>query len=894
MVENIPRPSAERQTTSKRQRLLIILLVWTVIGALGTIAAWSGVGRVIDQAGYDAALRLLPDPERNADILIVGIDEQSVEAVGRWPWSRDIIADGLIDLKALGARHLVLDIIFPDASPATVDPDQLGEQFADLLSGISGDLGSLAQAIEAEQIGTAGTARALGQLGRGIERLAAPDGFLSEALIDRDEYLGNTISAVGSTVVAVTWDPDASTGGTADVPSGVVEPELSSDGDEAIERVGAVTTAIAPIQRGAAALGFVNARIDSDGVNRRADLFVASGESVIPSLGVAPLLLDGYTEFTVSNGVLQMDGPGAPRTVPLAEDGSLLLRWHRGQFEEGFDTLSFVALIALQDLYDQIVGLLRQMEQAGYLAALPGGERLFVAHEEAQQRRAEMVRTGREGLLSEYVPRVQTFLSDVRRTFAEESEQTLLSIVDEQPESEALEQIRTDITDVFSSGRSLVAEYTQLRERLERTVADQTVFMGFTAASTTDIGVTPFEEEYVNIGLHATVLRTLRSGDALDRLPQLYGLIAFLAGMALLILVIELLPPRPATIIGFSLVVVQLLAVAVVFLTARVYVPLVASAVITFVVFSLLTALSYVMNERDKRQIRLAFEHYLAPAVINELLGDPKKLNVGGESRVLTAIFTDIEQFATAISRLEPAAVVELLGEYLNEMTRPVLDGRGTIDKYEGDAIVAFFGAPLDDPDHARHACEAAIRMRRLEPVLNDRLVRTGLTQVPLRTRIGVHTGPMTVGNLGTEARLDYTVIGPEVNLASRLEHVNKQYGTYTIISEETFQAAGEGLLVRRMDRVRVVGIDRPVRLYELLGYADDSTAALREALDLFASGLGSFEQREWKSALARFETVLKIYPTDGPAKLFAARCKRFLKQPVRESWDGVITLTQK
>ncbi|MFW5684720.1 MAG: adenylate/guanylate cyclase domain-containing protein, partial [Spirochaetota bacterium] len=497
-------------------------------------------------------------------------------------------------------------------------------------------------------------------------------------------------------------------------------------------------------------------------------------------------------------------------------------------------------------------------------------------------------------LLAQYTPRIETFLSDIAGIVSEESEERLLAVLNEQPESESRERVRAQIVDIFGATGELVDRYTTTRTRLEEALEDATVLVGFTAASTTDLGVTPFEEEYLNVGMHATLLRTLRSGSFLDELPQLTGLLVFLLSIVILVLVVELLSPRVATIFGLTIVLVQITGSWLAIRTTGMYVPLAASSILTFVAFALVTAITYIMSERDKREIRLAFEHYLAPSVINALLEDPNRLHVGGEERRLTAMFTDVANFSTAVDRLEPPSVVTLLGEYLSEMTAPILETNGTIDKYEGDAIVAFFGAPLEDAYHARHACRAALAMRRLEPVLNDRLVRAEMTPLPLRTRVGIHTGTMTVGNLGTPERLDYTIIGPEVNLASRLENVNKQYGTWTIISEETYREAGEGFLVRQMDRVRVVGIDRPVRLYELLGATSESTAAQREALELFSQGLALFEAREWDRARSLFETVLRIFPTDGPARLFVDRCELFARDGVRESWDGVISLTEK
>jgi adenylate cyclase len=614
----------------------------------------------------------------------------------------------------------------------------------------------------------------------------------------------------------------------------------------------------------------------------------------LPGLGIAPLVLDGFDQFTVSPEEITLSRGQEQRTIDRAPDGSILIRWHRGQLEEGFEVLSYRAVVEMWNATNEMVTLLRAMERAGYLSVLPGGPTLFVPLEEAQSLRREMVATGNPSLMALYGPRMETFVSDAGRILSEESEQIILGIIDEGPQSEQTQAIRDEVISSFAAARVHYEDLVAIRSTLTDAVAGSTVFLGFTAASTTDIGVTPFEEEYLNIGMHAAVLSTVLSESELDSLPQSWGAYLFLAAIALITLLVLFFPPRTSIVVGLTVILLQVGGAVVLFLLLSLYLPFASSGIMSFVAFALLTALSYVLSERDKQQIRLAFEHYLAPDIISELLEDPQKLDVGGESRVMTAMFTDVEQFASAIDKLPPQSVVELLGEYLKEMTGPILDERGTIDKYEGDAIVAFFGAPLDDTLHARHACDAAVKMRQLEPTMNDRLVRSGVTSVPLRTRMGIHTGPMTVGNLGTEDRLDYTIIGAEVNLASRLEHVNKQYGTYLIISDETYRAAGEGLLVRKMDRVRVVGIDRPVRLYELLGHAGDSTSALREALDLFEDGLVAFESREWEAARDHFKTVLRIYPQDGPAKVMIERCDRFLLDPPRESWDGITNLTEK
>ena len=896
--------STPRETLRGGLRIAACILV----AAVGAALLLSDSGSRLELRAFDAALNTLPEPETDDGIVIVGIDDQAVNLVGNWPWGRDLIGDGLITMRSLGASQIVLDIEYPDASPVVVD----AEQFQGDVDAVFGTLGSnlmaLADAIGSGQLPAESGARFLSDLGAELQTDTTRRDRLAATIIDRDTYLGNSLAAIGTSIVPFSWRPEEGDESFSLPPwLSTVDVQIAENLSPAeaqnssrnrtprgVPTAGSLVTAIPQIGSRAAASGFVNTVIDPDGVKRRSNLLIQSGDSYLPAIGLVPLMLDGYTDIRVTENEYLISSEDDTLRLRRAADGSVLFRWHRGQIQDGFQTISYARIIELDTLLLDIEFNLRLMQDAGYLNVLDPDGQFFAAFEAAEQIRAEMTSTGDTRLMDQYRPRIETFVSDAARVAAEDSQALLLDLVNQQPASDALDRIREQIVTVFESTRGLIDRYAAIREGLEAVLDDAVVFVGFTATSTSDLGVTPFEEQYLNVGAHATLLRTLRNESGLDSLPGWFGLLVFLVTMVALALTVELLSPRLATGIGLLLVVGQVIILLAVFRASGLYLPLATSSVLTFVAFALVTALTYVMSERDKREIRQAFEHYLAPSVINALLDDPERLNVGGEDREMTAIFTDVEGFSQIVDRLEPQSVVALLGDYLSAMTDPILETGGTIDKYEGDAIVAFFGAPLDDPQHPRHAVDAAIAMRRLEPVLNDRIVRAGRTPVPLRTRIGVHTGHMTVGNLGTPERLDYTIIGSEVNVASRLEGVNKQYGTLSMISEETYRGAGEGLLVRRLDRVRVLGIDRPVRLYELLGYADDSTSALRESLALFEEGLDAFEQRDWVRARELFVTVRRIYPTDGPADLFIARCDEFIGNGVRESWDGVISLTEK
>ena len=290
--------------------------------------------------------------------------------------------------------------------------------------------------------------------------------------------------------------------------------------------------------------------------------------------------------------------------------------------------------------------------------------------------------------------------------------------------------------------------------------------------------------------------------------------------------------------------------------------------------------------------LRKAFSTYLSEEVVEEIVSDPTKLQLGGTERHMTALFTDIKNFSGVAESLAPEELVELLNYYLSTMSDVILEHKGTIDKYVGDAIISFFGAPLELSDHALRACNAAILMKRLEEELNSRLAKKGMPS--LITRIGINTGEMIVGNMGTQKKMNYTIISNAVNLASRLEGVNKQYGTQILTSEDTVKETGSTLLTRRLDRIRVVGINEPVRIYEILETSAEAPAASRELAGLFHSAHDLFEERDWKNADSAFQQVLKISPNDGPTRLYRARCKQYLQSPPPNNWDGVVNITEK
>jgi adenylate cyclase len=379
----------------------------------------------------------------------------------------------------------------------------------------------------------------------------------------------------------------------------------------------------------------------------------------------------------------------------------------------------------------------------------------------------------------------------------------------------------------------------------------------------------------------------------ITNIPRPWQVLFTLVFVFLFFLVSGNFSPVPRTVSGF---IVTLLAAAGSVLLLR-YTGIFFNPLST--IFAMVTAIilreiiSYAGSEREKQFIRKAFSTYVSDDVVKEIIQDPSRLQLGGTKRHMTAIFTDVQGFSTISEKLDPESLVSLLNRYLTFMSDAILEEKGTIDKYEGDAIIAFFGAPMPLPDHALRACESAIAMRRIEARLNKTIMEEKLSPSPLLTRIGINTGDMVAGNMGTGNKMNYTIMGNAVNLAARLEGVNKQYGTWILASDDTVRETEGRILTRRLDRVRVVGINEPVRLHELLEMSDTATSEQRKLVDIFHQALDSFESRKWKEALQGFEEANSI-ENGGPSAVYLRRCKAYANNPPPDEWDGVTNMTEK
>ena len=427
---------------------------------------------------------------------------------------------------------------------------------------------------------------------------------------------------------------------------------------------------------------------------------------------------------------------------------------------------------------------------------------------------------------------------------------------------------------------------------LKDLIAGKIVLVGDTSEVSHDYFPTPLGAGTYGVEIIGATIDTLQRNAPLHLAPQ--WLEAVIAFMLMGGLIATAFVPRPGMRIAIAAAEFAMWFGAAIALYWYFGVIVSMSYVMIAGTLSFLTVnLRYYLQERNQKAlIRDAFGQYLSPKVVSILVQDPTRLSLGGERRDMTAFFSDLAGFSTISEQLSPEGLVALLNEYLTSMCDIIAEYDGTVDKFEGDAIIAFWGAPLDQPDHARLGCLATIDMQRYMLVYRKRLMERG--QPLLNMRVGLNTGAMLVGNLGSKQRMDYTIMGDAVNLAARLEGANKQYRTYTMISEHTYRHVQDVVDVRELDRIRVVGKREAVTVYELLERKGYLPASMQELIVIYQRGLHSYRGGDFRAALAHFERAHALDARDGPTETYIARCIRYIDAPPASDWDGVFELASK
>lgn len=443
----------------------------------------------------------------------------------------------------------------------------------------------------------------------------------------------------------------------------------------------------------------------------------------------------------------------------------------------------------------------------------------------------------------------------------------------------------------LSASEILFALDQEELEDLSFIVEDKIVLIGEVAEVAHDEFETPVGNVYGVEIIANTITSILRNGplQAASFLVEAFVAIMMLA-LFLGTRVIQ--DPLPRNAVSVGILAFYILLVTGLYVTAGVVLSMSYIVIASVFAIAIINARFYLTEMGQKTQIRNAFGQYLSPRVVADLVKDPGKLMLGGEEREMSAFFSDIASFSTLSEEMTPTELVNLLNEYLTDMCNIIIATEGTIDKFEGDAIIAFWGAPTLQEDHAVRACLAAIDMQKRLGPLRQRWAEEGKPQ--LSVRMGVNSGPMVVGNMGSAQRMNYTIIGDAVNLAARLEGANKAYGSRIMISETTYRMCKDEIDVRELDTIRVVGKHEPVTVYEVLERKGETTGLVADLIHQFEKALGLYKGREFEAARDAFRLCTSIDPEDGPSKAMLARCQAYVDNPPKASWDGVFVLEEK
>ena len=431
---------------------------------------------------------------------------------------------------------------------------------------------------------------------------------------------------------------------------------------------------------------------------------------------------------------------------------------------------------------------------------------------------------------------------------------------------------------------------------------DKIVLVGGTALGIGDLRSTPFEKQdagYMGVEVHANIIDNLLHNDEKGRSFLTRGLYEELIDIGFILLFglvfgfwFSRIKPLYSTISVF--LTLGAFAWFIYFSFARwgLWLSCVVPAGTLVVNYAVITSFRMIFEEGEKRKIRKTFSQYLSPGVIALIEKDPQKyIRPGGETKELTVMFSDIRGFTSLSEGLTADELVLLLNEYLGEMTEVIFHNLGTLDKYIGDAIMAFWGSPYPQTDHAYCACACALQMVSTLEKLNAKWQAEGRKQISIG--VGLNTGPVNVGNMGSAKRLAWTVMGDNVNLASRLEGMTKEYRSRIVISEGTYRQIADKFVCRDLDKIRVKGKHQPVTIYELLDVADQRDK-YEPLLTRFNHAMEAYHQQNWQEAAIRLGEMLTHFPDDGPTQIFMDRVVEFMQNAPEADWDGVYVMKTK
>jgi adenylate cyclase len=821
---------------------------------------------------YDLRFELKPKAEPLPELVLLNVDDASISALGVYPWPRHYYAYAMRQLKAVGLSSLLFDFQFLDASPPLLNPDG----FNTLYNAVAGG-----QQIQAED--------------------------LYSVMIDNDRDLAMATAEFAGTIMPfsfakveskLTLSPEAQAKkmeavarftekASLPLPAGKEELFRALADADRVE----VSYPIPEIMNAANYFGFVDNDADLDGAHRRVRLIRVFGDRIYLHLslvgflrmcgvGIADVEIYPGDAIVIKDAVHPVSGKRGDIRIPVDKTCGIYFDW-TGDFAHTARPVSAHALIEYPFYSEQFEMQLMLKDMASgqsvrsELAAEIDGLKAAIL--------AETDYVKRFPLRAQYKEKLERY-KKVIQTYLDESQAELDSLLARKESGETVDE------ESIASIRTLITAIN-IKTQVEY-LFDSVAVIGLTATGTQDEGVTPLSNSYWMVGSYPTAINTMARGRFILKAPVCFEYLGFAVLAVALALFIHDRSAKLSYAVIALVVVVANAVIMVLFFKAYLWVDQVSFNLALILPSAIIMVTKFAGEEENRQFIQGAFSKYLSQDVIDQIIANPDALKLGGELCTITTFFSDIRGFSSISEQLTAEGLVHLLNEYLSEMTDTIMRNRGTIDKYEGDAIMAFWGAPLSFSEHPYQACLSALEMQRSLVTMRAALREQGRHE--LHVRMGINSGQAVAGNMGSRTRMNYTVMGDSVNLASRLEGANKIYGTYTMVSQNTYASVKDQFRFRELDTIRVVGKSEPITVYELLEVPGKVPERKEEILVHYNQALVMYKERRWKDAMAGFVRALKLDMEDSPSKLYYLRCRAYIKTPPPETWDGVSNLSSK
>lgn len=908
-----------------------------VISALICLVIWkAGSFRKLDYKVYDFMLPFTKEIKSDSPILLVEIDDFAIEQVGDWPWTRDIMGNALLRMKDLGADRVVFDIEYLSSSNLALNQKTLSKlnYYDDVYS------------------------------------------LVNDLVIDTDDYFARCIQFFGNSWLTVNMqsmgversaeDQDYAKKrfglNIVDDPLNLIKKgniaikklETEAAGFLNNENAQFITPAISPIINAAKGASFTNCFVDLDGTRRRIQLLEECDGTFMGQLSFAPILdLLGVTKIERHPSKLILEDakfPGSGKSekisIPLDDTGCMLINWLHSTYLDSFggnlgnvkenrhESLAFLHQLDTMESYIfenlNIFASMDYLPEYLYQTSLQlvsdYSDILAIKNALLQSCNGFDIEGNaigggmNESLLTQYYEMRKNFFDNLHLFVSSSAYAELDTLYGD------------EITELTEGTSSLIQTYDEYELDMRQKYHGSLCLVGFTANASTDFGITPFDRMFANLGVHANVANTILQKDFIKPVSVWVGA-AFALFMVLLIVILcRNLGLARKICFGLIYVFGVIILLSVLMISFKLFIPFAMPVTFVLLCFIGNSGYNFFLLEKDRNILRRGFDAYLAPEIVSQIVKNPDMLRLGGDSRRLTALFSDVRKFSgftECINRIEgevkgASRLVAILNDYLGLLSNAIMNQGGTIDKYVGDEIVSFFGAPVASPNNAYDACVAAIRMKQFEDQFNKeqsyKLPEHPVTKTPflLKSRVGLNTGDMVVGNMGTEKKLNYTVMGNNVNLASRLEGTNKEYDSWIMASESTWKDADSGdykgkLIARQLDCVKVINVEKPVQIYSIVGLRSELSSAEIEAADIFNQGMEWYlkgrenpeeakNPDDLKKAIEFFEQAYNCFHTSDAQdpgfismeKKMIQRCNSYLEHGMPELWDGVFTMKTK